>query len=134
MRHGVSYKRLSMKSAHRRALLRNMTTSLLRHERITTTLTKAKELRGVVDHIITLGKRGDLHSLRQASAFLYDDEVTSKVFSNLSKRFADRSGGYTRILKKGPRVGDAAEEAIIELVDFNKKTSSSKSDDKEAKK
>ena len=85
MRHGVSYKRLSMKSAHRRALLRNMTTSLLRHERITTTLTKAKELRGVVDHIITLGKRGDLHSLRQAAAFLYDDEVTSKVFSNLSK-------------------------------------------------
>ncbi len=122
MRHGVGYKRLSMKSAHRRTLLRNMATSLLRHERITTTLVKAKELRGVVDHVITLGKRGDLHAIRQVSSFLYDDDVTKKVFSDLSKRFADRSGGYTRILKTGPRLGDASESAIMELVDYKAPT------------
>lgn len=124
MRHGVGYKRLSMKSAHRRTLLRNMATSLLRHERITTTLVKAKELRGVVDHMITLGKRGDLHAIRQVSSFLYDADVTKKVFTDLSKRFADRSGGYTRILKKGPRLGDASEVAVMELVDYKSETAS----------
>ena len=136
MRHGHGYKRLGMKSSNRRALLRNMATSLLMHERIDTTLTRAKELRGVVDRIITLGKRGDLHSRRQAAAFLFDDSATVKVFSELATRFKDRPGGYTRILKRGPRLGDAAEAATIELVDydFGAVTSSKKEQNKASKK
>ena len=119
MRHRHGYNKLSMKSSHRRAVLRNMATSLLLHERVNTTLPKAKELRGIVDHIITLGKQGDLHSRRQASSFLFDDSVTQKVFVDLAERFKDRKGGYTRILRKGPRLGDGAEVATIELVDFD---------------
>ena len=118
MRHLGGYRKLGRKSAHRRALLRNMATSLVLAERINTTLPKAKELRGVVEKMITLGKRGDLHARRQAAAYFFDDAAVAKVFSNLATRFRDRPGGYTRILRRGMRRGDNAEMAIVELVDF----------------
>jgi large subunit ribosomal protein L17 len=90
------------------------------HERINTTLQKAKEIRRIVDKMVTLGKRGDLHARRQAAEYLFDDAATAKVFSDLATRFKNRNGGYTRILKRGPkRVGDSADQAIIEFVDFN---------------
>jgi len=88
------------------------------HERILTTMPKAKELRKVVDRMITLGKRGDIHSRRLAAGFLFSDEAVAKVFSNLAKRFEGRAGGYTRIMKGGIRVGDNAQKAVIEFVDF----------------
>jgi large subunit ribosomal protein L17 len=99
-------------------MLRNMATSLVLHERIQTTLPKAKELRSVFDRMITLGKRGDLHSRRMALAYLFDDSAVTKVFSDLATRFKTRPGGYTRILKQGPRFGDGADMALIELVDY----------------
>jgi large subunit ribosomal protein L17 len=95
-----------------------MATSLVNHERIETTLPKAKELRSVVEKMITLGKRGDLHARRQAASYLFDDEAVKKVFSDLASRFKERSGGYTRIIRKGFRFGDGADMAFIELVDF----------------
>jgi len=98
------------------SLYHNLTTELLWHERIVTTVTKAKEVRGMVDKVITLGKEGSLHSRRQALVLVNDKKVVDKVFDELAKRFADRSGGYTRVLKLGPRKGDAAPMAIIELV------------------
>jgi large subunit ribosomal protein L17 len=98
-----------------------MATSLLMHERIETTLPKAKELRGIVEKMITLGKRGDLHARRSAASYLFNDEVVAKVFSDLAKRFETRPGGYTRILKKGFRFGDGADMALLELVDFQEK-------------
>jgi large subunit ribosomal protein L17 len=98
------------------SLYHNLTTELLEHERIVTTVTKAKELRGMADKVITLGKEGGLHSRRQALVLVNDKKVVDKVFDDLAKRFADRSGGYTRVLKLGPRKGDAAPMAIIELV------------------
>ena len=118
MRHLNGYRKLGRVSSHRRAMLRNMATSLVLHERIETTVPKAKELRGLVDKMITLGKRGDLHARRQAAAYLFDDAAVKKVFSDLASRFKDRPGGYTRILKKGARFGDGAEMAFMELVDF----------------
>ncbi len=99
-------------------MLRNMATSLLMHERIETTVPKAKELRGIVERMITLGKHGDLHSRRQAAAYLFDDDVVKKVFSDLASRFKSRPGGYTRILKTGFRFGDGADLALLELVDY----------------
>jgi large subunit ribosomal protein L17 len=99
-------------------MLRNMATSLLVHERIETTVPKAKELRSIVDKMITLGKRGDLHARRQAASYLFSDEAVKKVFSDLASRFKDRPGGYTRILKKGYRFGDGADMAFLELVDY----------------
>jgi large subunit ribosomal protein L17 len=98
------------------SLYHNLTTELLWHERIVTTVTKAKELRGMADKVITLGKEGSLHSRRQALVLVNDKKVVDKAFDELAKRFADRSGGYTRVLKLGPRKGDAAPMAIIELV------------------
>jgi len=98
------------------SLYHNLTTELLWHERIVTTVTKAKELRGMADKVITLGKEGSLHSRRQPLVLINDKKVVDKVFDDLAKRFADRSGGYTRVLKLGPRKGDAAPMAIIELV------------------
>jgi large subunit ribosomal protein L17 len=95
-----------------------MATSLLVHERIETTVPKAKELRSIVDKMITLGKRGDLHARRQAASYLFSDEAVKKVFSDLANRFKDRPGGYTRILKKGYRFGDGADMAFLELVDY----------------
>ncbi len=98
------------------SLYHNLTTELLTHERIVTSEAKAKELRGMADKVITLGKQGGLHSRRQALVLVNDKQVVDKVFDELAKRFADRSGGYTRVLKLGPRKGDAAPMAIIELV------------------
>jgi len=98
------------------SLYHNLTTELLWHERIVTTVTKAKEVRGMADKVITLGKEGSLHSRRQALVLVNDKKVVDKAFDELAKRFADRSGGYTRVLKVGPRKGDAAPMAIIELV------------------
>jgi large subunit ribosomal protein L17 len=117
MRHRNAGRKLGRTSAHRSALLRNMVTSLLEHERIETTDAKAKELRRVADRMITLGKRGDLHARRQAAAVIRSREVTSKLFSTLADRYRERPGGYTRILKLRTRVGDAAPISMIELVD-----------------
>src|SRR4051812_45894733 len=108
MRHGMSQRKLNKTSSHRRAMFANMTASLLTHEQITTTLPKAKELKRVVDKIISLGKRANLHSRRRAFAFLRDDAAVAKLFDILAERYKGRSGGYTRVLKAGFRYGDAA--------------------------
>lgn len=119
MRHGYTGRRLNRSSAHRKAMFANMAASLLKHEQITTTLPKAKDLRRVVDGLITLGKRGDLHARRQALSRLRDPNIIEKLFGELSERYKDRAGGYTRVLKAGFRYGDAAPMAVIELVDRN---------------
>ena len=117
MRHRNRHGKLGRTSAHRKALLRNMVTSLLEHERIETTHAKARELRRVADKIITLGKRGDLHARRQALSVVRSREVTAKVFGELAERYRERPGGYTRVLKLRQRSGDAAPMSIVELVD-----------------
>ena len=117
MRHGVSGRKLNVTSSHRLAMFRNMAVALIKHEQITTTLPKAKELRPVAEKLITLGKRGDLHARRQAYAQLRDDKIVTKLFSSLSDRYKARAGGYTRVLRAGVRYGDAADMAVIELVD-----------------
>jgi large subunit ribosomal protein L17 len=117
MRHGVSGRKLGVTSTHRVAMLRNMATSLIKHEQITTTLPKAKELRPYVERIITLGKRGDLHARRQAYAQIRDEKVVDKLFTTIAERYKARAGGYTRVLKAGMRYGDAADMAVIELVE-----------------
>ncbi len=117
MRHGVSGRKLGVTSTHRIAMLRSMATSLIKHEQITTTLPKAKELRPYVERIITLGKRGDLHARRQAYAQIRDERVVDKLFTTIAERYKARAGGYTRVLKAGMRYGDAASMAVIELVE-----------------
>ena len=117
MRHRNSGRKLNRTSSHRKAMLRNMATALLKHEQIKTTLPKAKELRPVVERMITLGKRGNLHARRQALSYLRDEKIVGKLFENLSARYEDRQGGYTRVLKAGFRYGDSAPMAFIELVD-----------------
>jgi len=117
MRHGVSGRKLNVTSTHRAAMFRNMATSLLKHEQITTTLPKAKELRPYVERIITLGKRGGLHARRQAYAVIMDEKVVDKLFTTIADRYKTRAGGYTRVLKAGFRYGDAAAMAVIELVE-----------------
>jgi large subunit ribosomal protein L17 len=117
MRHGVAGRKLGVTSTHRAAMFRNMAVALLKHEQITTTLPKAKELRPVAEKLITLGKRGGLHARRQAYAQLRDDVIVKKLFEALADRFKARAGGYTRVLKAGVRYGDAADMAVIELVD-----------------
>jgi len=117
MNHRKTGRRLGRTSSHRKALLRNMVTSLLQHEQIRTTDAKAKELRGVAERMITLGKRGTLHARRQALEMLRSKEVASKVFDVLAARYSERPGGYTRVIKIGQRTGDAAPMSIIELVD-----------------
>ncbi len=117
MRHGMSGRKLNRTSSHRKALFSNMASALIKHEQIKTTLPKAKELRPVVEKLVTLGKRGDLHARRQAFAMLRDDGMTRKLFDTLAERYAGRQGGYTRVLKAGHRYGDAAPMAIIEFVD-----------------
>lgn len=117
MRHGDKHKKFSMPKSQRRALFSNLTNALLMHEQITTTLTRAKELRSFADGMITFAKKGDLNSRRLALAFLRDEEVVSKLFSTLGPRYQERQGGYTRVLKSGFRYGDCAPMAIIELVD-----------------
>ncbi|MBC7634601.1 MAG: 50S ribosomal protein L17 [Acetobacteraceae bacterium] len=117
MRHGVSGRKLGVTTSHRFAMFRNLAHALIKHEQITTTLPKAKELRPVAEKLITLGKRGGLHARRQAYAQLRDDVIVSKLFSVIADRYKDRQGGYTRVLKAGMRYGDAADMAVIELVD-----------------
>ncbi len=117
MRHGIAGRKLGVTTSHRLAMFRNMATSLLKHEQITTTLPKAKELRPYVERIITLGKRGGLHARRQAYAQVMDERVVDKLFTTLADRYRARQGGYCRVLKAGFRYGDAAEMAVIELVD-----------------
>lgn len=117
MRHRHGGRKLNRTSSHRRAMFRNMATSLLKHEQIRTTLPKAKALRGVAERMITLGKRGDLHARRQALGYLNDETVVRKLFDTLGPRYTERPGGYTRVLKAGFRYGDSAPMAVIELVD-----------------
>ncbi len=117
MRHGVSGRKLGRTTAHRKATLSNMAAALIRHEQISTTLPKAKELRPVVDKLITLGKRGGLHARRQALALVRDTVLVQKLFGPLAVRYKERRGGYTRVLRAGHRYGDAADVALIELVD-----------------
>jgi large subunit ribosomal protein L17 len=117
MRHGLSGRKLGRTTAHRKAMFANMAAALIKHEQITTTLPKAKDLRRVVDRLITLGKRGNLHARRQAISVLQDAQLAQKLFGPLAERYATRSGGYTRVLKAGFRYGDAAPMAVIELVD-----------------
>tara|TARA_B100000941_G_C28498398_1_gene552449 strand:- start:1582 stop:2019 length:438 start_codon:yes stop_codon:yes gene_type:complete len=117
MKHNIKNKKLNKTSSHRKAMFMNMSNSLIKHEQITTTLPKAKELKRFVEKIITLGKKGSLESRRKAIAILQDKKMTEKVFSIFSERYKNRNGGYTRIVKIGNRFGDNAPTAIIELVD-----------------
>lgn len=110
------YRKLGRTSAHRKAMLRNLVTDLLREERISTTVHRAKEARREAEKMITLAKRGDLHARRQVLAYVYDEDVVTKLFEEIAPRYADRNGGYTRILKLGPRQGDCAEVVFLELV------------------
>ncbi|OGO20051.1 MAG: 50S ribosomal protein L17 [Chloroflexi bacterium RBG_16_50_11] len=116
MRHNVTGKSLSRDSGHRQALYRNLVTALLRHEKIVTTEAKAKEVRSMAEKMITLGKKSGLHSYRQALTFITDKKVTEKVFSVLGPRYKERAGGYTRIVKLEPRLGDNAPRVQLELV------------------
>ena len=118
MRHAVRGRKLGRTTAHRRALFRNQLAALVRHERITTTLPKAKELRPIFEKAVTQGKRGTLHARRRVRRWLPDRHLVQKLFDDIAPRFEDRDGGYVRILKLGPRAGDGAEMAIIELVDY----------------
>ncbi|HWA79028.1 MAG TPA: 50S ribosomal protein L17 [Acetobacteraceae bacterium] len=117
MRHGLAGRKLGVTSSHRQAMLRNLTVALFKHEQITTTLPKAKELRPAAERLITLGKRGGLAARRQAYATLRDEKIVAKLFATIAERYRTRAGGYTRVLKAGIRYGDAAPMAVIELVD-----------------
>ena len=117
MRHRQSGRKLNRTSSHRKSLFKNMSQALIKHEQIVTTLPKAKELKSVVEKLISLGKKGNLHSRRIAFNQIRDKDMVSKLFDNLAKRYIDRKGGYTRVLKAGFRYGDSAPMAVIELVD-----------------
>ncbi len=117
MRHGIAGRKLGVTTSHRFAMFRNMAVALIKHEQITTTLPKAKELRPVAEKLITLGKKGGFANKRLAYAQLRDDVIVSKLFGTLADRYKSRAGGYTRVLKAGVRYGDAADMAVIELVD-----------------
>lgn len=117
MRHGKSGRKLNRTSSHRKAMFANMAASLIEHEQIVTTLPKAKELRPIVEKLVTLGKRGDLHARRQVASSIRDEIQTRKLFASLAPRYADRHGGYLRIMKAGYRTGDNAPMAVIEFVD-----------------
>ena len=117
MRHGNSGRKLNRTSSHRAAMFANMASALIKHEQIKTTLPKAKDLRPIVERLITLGKKGGLPNRRQAFAMLRDDAIVTKLFTVLADRYKDRAGGYTRVLKAGVRYGDAADVAFIEFVD-----------------
>ena len=121
MRHRLSGRHLSRATDHRMALYRNLATSLLENEKIVTTLAKAKETRTFAERMVTLGKSQELHGRRQALAFIYKKDVVEKLFTDLAERYKDRSGGYTRIIKMGPRTGDGAMMAQIEMVDAPEK-------------
>ncbi|MGQ9630340.1 MAG: 50S ribosomal protein L17 [bacterium] len=117
MRHRNDHRKLGRASGHRMAMLRNLATDLLKHGRIQTTEAKAKEVRRLAERLITLGKRGDLHARRMAIRIIYDKDVTYKLFDEIAERYKETNGGYTRILKLGPRRGDSAPMAIIELTE-----------------
>jgi len=117
MRHNKSGRRLGRTTSHRIAMFRNMVTSFFSHERIVTTDAKAKELRPIAEKMITLGKKGDLHAIRQAASYIRDKETVTKLFSTIAPRYKERAGGYTRIIKLGIRPGDAAPLSVIELVE-----------------
>jgi large subunit ribosomal protein L17 len=117
MKHNITHRKLNRTSSHRKALLMNLSNALIKHEQITTTLPKAKELRPFVEKIITLGKNGDLESRRKAIAILQDQNNIKKIFDIFADRYKERSGGYTRIVKLGNRFGDNAPTAVIELID-----------------
>ena len=119
MRHHRAGKKLGRDAAHRNALYANLAGALIEHGRIKTTVTKAKAVRPIAEQMITLGRRGDIHARRQAMAFLRSQEVVHKLFADVAPRFKDRPGGYSRIVRIGPRPGDAAEMAFLELVDFS---------------
>ena len=120
MKHRIKGKKLNRTSSHRKALFKNMAQAIIKHEQIITTLPKAKTMKPIVDKLITLAKKGSLHAKRQAYAKLRDDKMVTKLFGTLASRYADRAGGYTRVLKAGYRYGDAAAMAVIELVDRDK--------------
>jgi len=128
MRHKKRGRGLSRDSSHRKAMFRNMVTSLFKHEQITTTDAKAKELRPIAEKMIGLAKRGDLHSMRQALSYMKDKTVTHRLFGEIKDRFLNRQGGYVRIIKKGNRKGDAASVSVIQLlpIDEEKKTAKKK--------
>ena len=117
MRHRMSGRKLNRTKEHRKAMFSNMAAALIKHEQIKTTLPKAKDLRPIVEKLISMGKRGRLHDRRRAFAMLRDDATTAKLFDTLADRYADRSGGYTRVIKAGYRYGDTAPMAVIELVE-----------------
>ncbi|TDH36140.1 50S ribosomal protein L17 [Pseudohoeflea suaedae] len=117
MRHGISGRKLNRTSSHRKAMFANMAASLIEHEQIVTTLPKAKEIRPIVEKLVTLGKRGDLHARRQAISQIKDQDAVRKLFDSLAARYATRNGGYLRIMKAGFRTGDNAPMAVIEFVD-----------------
>ena len=117
MKHKIKGKKLNRTSSHRKALFKNMAQAIIKHEQIITTLSKAKTMKPIVDKLITLAKKGSLHARRQAFSKLRDDKMVTKLFGTLASRYADRTGGYTRVLKAGFRYGDSAAMAVIELVD-----------------
>jgi large subunit ribosomal protein L17 len=117
MRHNKAGRRLGRTTSHRIAMFRNMVTSFLNHEKITTTDAKAKELRSIAEKMITLGKKGDLHAMRQAASYIRDKKVVTKLFTTIAPRYQERAGGYTRIVKLGLRSGDSASLSLIELVE-----------------
>ena len=118
MRHQRTGKKLGRDSSHRRALYANLTAELIEHERIKTTVTKAKAVKPIAEQMITLGRRGDIHARRQAVAFLGSKDIVHKLFDELGPRYAERPGGYSRIIRLGPRPGDSAEMVYLELVDY----------------
>lgn len=134
MRHGVSGRKLRRPTAHRLALLRNLVTSFLEKERVRTTTAKAKEARPIAEKMITLAKKGTLHARRQAAAFIRKESVITKLFNDLGPRFGQRPGGYSRIVKLGPRSGDGADMALLELIGSEYKKKEKKKKGKEAKK
>ena len=119
MKHRIKGKKLNRSSSHRKALFKNMAQAIIKHEQIITTLPKAKTMKPLIDKLITLGKKGSLHARRQAFSQLRDNKMVSKLFGDLATRYANRQGGYSRVLKAGYRYGDAAAMAVLELVDRN---------------
>ena len=117
MKHNIKHRKLNRTSSHRKALLMNMSNALIKHEQITTTLPKAKELRPFIEKIVTLGKKGDLSARKKTISILQDEKMTKKIFDTLAERYSERKGGYTRIIKLGKRYGDNAETAVFEFVD-----------------
>ena len=119
MKHRIKGKKLNRSSSHRKALFKNMAQAIIKHEQIITTLPKAKTMKPIIDKLLTLGKKGSLHARRQAFSQLRDNNMVSKLFGDLATRYAERQGGYSRVLKAGYRYGDAAAMAVLELVDRN---------------